>query len=104
MLCCSRRLKQYPATDAFNDAETRVAQAGSGSGRIAKKMGVKLTRPAANSVQIDVAWRALADRRSGSQPMRRTGHIRERAPGSFELRYSLGTDPATGKRKIATAT
>jgi integrase len=36
--------------------------------------------------------------------MRRTGHIRERAPGSFELRYSLGTDPATGKRRIATAT
>src|ERR1700687_421928 len=36
--------------------------------------------------------------------MRRTGHIRERAPGSSELRYSLGTDPARGKRKIATAT
>lgn len=36
--------------------------------------------------------------------MRRTGHIRERSPGSFELRYSLGTDPATGKRRIATAT
>src|SRR5215471_11760606 len=36
--------------------------------------------------------------------MRRTGHIRERSPGSFEIRYSLGTDPATGKRKIATAT
>src|SRR5437763_8305971 len=36
--------------------------------------------------------------------MRRTGHIRQRSPGSFELRYSLGTDPATGKRKIATAT
>ena len=36
--------------------------------------------------------------------MRRTGHIRERSPGSFELRYSLGTDSATGKRKIATAT
>jgi integrase len=36
--------------------------------------------------------------------MRRTGHIRERSFGSFELRYSLGTDPATGKRKIATAT
>jgi hypothetical protein len=36
--------------------------------------------------------------------MRRTGHIRERTPGAFELRYSLGTDPATGKRKIATAT
>ena len=36
--------------------------------------------------------------------MRRSGHIRERAPGAFELRYSLGTDSATGKRKIATAT
>src|SRR5215831_21149273 len=33
-----------------------------------------------------------------------TGHIRQRSPRSFELRYSLGTDPATGKRKIATAT
>ena len=36
--------------------------------------------------------------------MRRTGHIRERSPGSFEIRYSLGTDPATGRRKMATAT
>jgi integrase len=36
--------------------------------------------------------------------MRRTGHIRERSPGSFELRYNLGTDPVTGKRKIATVT
>jgi integrase len=36
--------------------------------------------------------------------MRRTGDIRERSPGSFELRYSLGTAPATGRRKIATAT
>jgi integrase len=36
--------------------------------------------------------------------MRRTGHVRERAPGSFELRYSCGTNPATGRRRIATAT
>src|SRR5262245_54470110 len=36
--------------------------------------------------------------------MRRTGHIRERTPGSFELRYSPGTDPATGKRRTATVT
>jgi len=36
--------------------------------------------------------------------MRHTGHIRQRSPGSFELRYSLGTDPATGKRRIATTT
>ena len=36
--------------------------------------------------------------------MRPTGHIRERSPGAFEIRYALGTDPATGKRKIATAT
>jgi integrase len=35
--------------------------------------------------------------------MRRpTGHIRERSPGSWELRYSLGTDPATGKRRTIT--
>jgi hypothetical protein len=33
-----------------------------------------------------------------------TGHIRQRSPGSFELRYILGTDPATGRRKTATAT
>lgn len=36
--------------------------------------------------------------------MRRTGHIRERSSGSFELRYALGADPATGKRKVATTT
>jgi hypothetical protein len=36
--------------------------------------------------------------------MRPTGHIRERSPGSWEVRYSLGTDPATGKRRIATTT
>ena len=36
--------------------------------------------------------------------MRHTGHIRERSAGSFEILYSLGTDPATGSRKIATAT
>lgn len=33
-----------------------------------------------------------------------TGHIRQRAAGAFELRYTLGTDPATGKRRTATAT
>jgi integrase len=36
--------------------------------------------------------------------VRRTGHIRERSSGSFELRYSLGTDPATGRRRIVTTT
>jgi integrase len=36
--------------------------------------------------------------------MRPTGHIRERSPGSWELRYSLATDPATGRRRIATTT
>jgi hypothetical protein len=36
--------------------------------------------------------------------MRSTGHIRRRSPSSFELRYSLGTNPATGERRIATAT
>jgi integrase len=36
--------------------------------------------------------------------MRRTGHIRERSPGAFEIRYSLGTNPTTGKRKVSTTT
>ncbi len=36
--------------------------------------------------------------------MNGAGHIRQRSPGSFELRYTLGTDPATGKRRTVTAT
>ena len=36
--------------------------------------------------------------------MRHKGHIRERSPGSWELRYGLGTDPATGKRRVVTTT
>jgi integrase len=36
--------------------------------------------------------------------MTRDGHIRQRSPGSFEIRYTLGADPATGKRKTQTAT
>ena len=36
--------------------------------------------------------------------MRDSGHIRQRSPCSFELRYSLGTDPATGKRRTVTTT
>src|SRR5215467_6322944 len=36
--------------------------------------------------------------------MRPTGHIRQRYAGSFELVYTLGTDAATRKRRIATST
>jgi hypothetical protein len=36
--------------------------------------------------------------------MRRNGHIRERSLGLFEVRYAIGTDTTTGRRKIATAT
>jgi integrase len=36
--------------------------------------------------------------------MRKVGHIRQRTPGSWELRYSLGTNPLTGQRRTATAT
>jgi hypothetical protein len=36
--------------------------------------------------------------------MRKTGHIRQRTQGSWEVRYSLGIYPATGKRRVATAT
>jgi integrase len=36
--------------------------------------------------------------------MRSTGHIRQRSLGSWEIRYSFGADPATGKRRVATTT
>src|SRR6516225_3192771 len=42
--------------------------------------------------------------KDGEMSMRPTGHIRQRSNGSFEIRYSLGTDHATGKRRIATTT
>jgi integrase len=32
------------------------------------------------------------------------GHIRRRSLGSWELRYDFGTDPATGRRRVATST
>jgi integrase len=35
---------------------------------------------------------------------RRRGSIQSRSPGSFRLRYDLGRDPVTGKRRIATTT
>jgi integrase len=36
--------------------------------------------------------------------VRRRGTIQSRSPGSFRIRYSLGTDPVSGKRRWATAT
>ncbi len=36
--------------------------------------------------------------------MRHLGHIRQRSAKSWEVRYSLGSDPATGKRRIVTTT
>jgi integrase len=36
--------------------------------------------------------------------MRRRGTIQSRSPGSFWIRYSLGRDPVSGKRRWATAT
>src|SRR5262245_42636341 len=36
--------------------------------------------------------------------MRPRGHVQSRSPGSYRLRYSLGRDPVTGKRRTATAT
>ena len=32
------------------------------------------------------------------------GHIRRRSPGSWEIRYDFGTDPATARRRVATST
>jgi hypothetical protein len=39
-----------------------------------------------------------------SRHRRPEGQIRQRTPGSFEIRYSLGRDPITGKWKTATKT
>jgi integrase len=36
--------------------------------------------------------------------MRPRGSIQQRTPGSFRLRYSVGRDPVTGKRRTATTT
>jgi hypothetical protein len=36
--------------------------------------------------------------------MRPTGHIRQRSAGSWEVRYSLGKDSASGTRRTATTT
>src|SRR5947207_10412462 len=64
----------------------------------------KPTRRAESSARIAVGYHRRGARRRRQPLMRRTGHIRERSPGSYEIRYSLGTDSATGMRKIATAT
>jgi integrase len=55
-------------------------------------------------VQIGAASRQRAGNGGGVHRMRRIGHVRERSPGSWELRYPLSADPATGKRRTATAT
>ncbi len=36
--------------------------------------------------------------------MRHKGHIRQRSDNSFEIRYDIGTDPLTGKRRTVTTT
>jgi integrase len=36
--------------------------------------------------------------------MRHNGHIRERSEGTFEIRYSIGNDPVTGKWVVKTTT
>jgi integrase len=35
---------------------------------------------------------------------RRHGHVRQRSPGTWEVRYTLGTEPGTGKRRTITTT
>jgi hypothetical protein len=36
--------------------------------------------------------------------MRPRGTIQSRSPGSYRIRYSLGSDPVSGKRRWVTAT
>jgi integrase len=46
---------------------------------------------------------AEVGRKKGGSNVRRTGHIRQRSPGSWEIRYPLQPDPS-GERRLATAT
>ena len=46
-----------------------------------------------------IAWNA-----AGRSEHAHHGTYRQRIPGSWEVRYNLGTDPATGKRRGATIT
>src|SRR5580704_5587503 len=82
------------------------AQIGSASGHTPEAEGAAAPPSPhdASFVPIAVVLLRPADKRKRHPPMRRTGHIRQRSPGRWELRYSLGTDAATGKRKIATTT
>ena len=36
--------------------------------------------------------------------LRRHGHVRQRSPGTWEVRYTLGTEPGTGNRRTFTTT
>src|SRR5436190_24091767 len=82
----------------------RSARRGFGLVLTKQKRAIRRLARAASFARTDVASRLRVVRKRRQRSMRRTGHIRERSPGSFEIRYNLGTDPATGRRKIATAT
>jgi integrase len=103
-LCCIRLQKRFQVIVSFADAAILNAQIGSGWGRTRSQKGAAPTPRDANFVLIVAALLRHGERKKERPYMRRAGHIRERSPGSFELRYTLGTDPATGRRKVATAT
>src|SRR5271168_5556149 len=105
MRFCIKPGKRSPADGASGAAGMRAARTGFGwvHVRTRERAGGRTLR-AGNSVQIAAAWLGRGGRKRREPDMRRTGHIRERSPGAFELRYSLGTDSATGKRRMATAT
>ena len=103
---CIKLARRSPATGTSADAVMRDARTGFGlvREREVKAASAKRSLLAGNSAPIAAASLPRGDKRGGSPLMRRAGHIRERSPGSFELRYELGTNPATGKRRTATVT
>src|SRR6266550_8955249 len=105
MRCCIKPERRLPGTAVSDGVEMRGAPIGLGWGRKPPMPGA-LARSlrAGNSVQIVAVLHRHVVAKRRPRRMRRTGHIRERSPGSFELRYSLRTDPATGKRRVATTT
>lgn len=56
-----------------------------------------------NSVQTSIESNSTVSN-GVAETMRRRGNIHQRSLGSFRLRYMLGRDPVTGKRRTATAT
>ena len=95
MRCGCNLLKTFPAVSKSGNVATAMSGFGRGREPVAGQM--------LNSAQTSTASDSIVSN-GVDKTMRRRGHIHQRSPGSFRLRYTLGKDPVTGKRRTATAT